>query len=146
MLADDVEEIINLLRNLTARGRRTEQRACEQSGSRNAQGTPASDVRPIKIHNEMGAWANVDSLPDWPLGVTKLQFFALEGDWPSFLQILVLMVRIAQAVLRSPNGARAYLADAHCTLTPPSGRTCRRVVGPVSRPETLCSPRSASHT
>jgi hypothetical protein len=108
MLADEVKELINLLRNLNARGHWTEQEMCEKSGGKNAQGKLAYDTRQIKIHNEMRAWANVDSLPDWPLGATQLQFYALEGDWPNFSSILVLMVKIAQAALRSPNGARSY--------------------------------------
>jgi hypothetical protein len=46
------------------------------------------------------------------MGLTQLQFYALDNDWPNFSQVLILIIKIAQAVLRSPNSARAYFAGA----------------------------------
>jgi hypothetical protein len=56
--------------------------------------------------------AHINSVPDWPMGQTHLQFYAHDNDWPNLSQVFILIVRIAQSVLRSPNGACAYLAGA----------------------------------
>jgi hypothetical protein len=66
--ADDVKEIVGLFRNLTSRGFWVEQHTFEQSEGEDSNGKQVFDVRPMEIHNEMGYWAHIDSVPDWPWG------------------------------------------------------------------------------
>jgi hypothetical protein len=143
--ADDVKELIGYFRNLASRGFWNDRRKYEQSGGKGPNADQVCDVCPMDIHNEMGFWAHVQTAPDWPMGLMPSQFCAMGSDWASFSELLTMIIRIAQSVLRSPDGARAYLAGAPLFfntfgLNMPAGQ------GPgVTAEEFVCSRWKASH-
>jgi hypothetical protein len=58
-------------------------------------------------------------VPIWPLGATLIQYCFINNEWQNLADVLDLFIRTAQAVLRTKEGAYAYLVGSpmyHNTL------------------------------
>jgi hypothetical protein len=106
---DAVGEIIGYVRQLASRGYWSEQKSFELSNGDDPSGVHVFDMRPTPVHNELGRRREIETVPEWPMGVTLLQYCAVENEWGDFAEVHDLFVSMAQAVLRTQEGVYAYL-------------------------------------
>jgi hypothetical protein len=69
-------------------------------------------VRRTYITNENGAWKHAQNLSQWPHGLVPLQFAATDHDRRRLAELMRLIIRAADLVLRTPQGVRRYLVGA----------------------------------
>jgi hypothetical protein len=105
-----VVEIITELQSITARGRWMGQKQYDETNGGDLNGQHMFDTCPMQVHNKLGYWQDVQDVPNWPLGVARIQHHYINYEWGNLADVLDSFVRIAKATLRTKAGVAAYFS------------------------------------
>jgi hypothetical protein len=108
----DITELFILIRELVAMGYWKEQEAMTMSGG-TPDGMPAYAMRVTYTDNRNGDMKHeVNGFPSWPMGVVLMREAFLEHDFEAVAKLIQLFAKIAELVLRTPQGVIRYLMGA----------------------------------
>jgi hypothetical protein len=86
-----------------------DQKACDDRNGLDSNGRRIFATQQLQVNNKLGGWREARTVPNWPLGVTIIQYHYINYEWKLLAEVLRSFVRIGKATLRTRAGAIAYL-------------------------------------